>query len=231
MRLDNYLKEKYIEYTRSQIQDYIKRGFVLVNKEVITKTGFQVRETDEVILENFDKYASRAGYKLEAAYDKLNLNFDGLTILDCGSSTGGFTDFSLISGAKQIYAYDVGTNQMIQRLRDDHRVVLNEQTNILHIEPPKVDFVLVDVSFTSSMPILEHLKEASNNFLILIKPQFEVGAKYLSKGIVKDKKRVKTLLDEYVSYVKSIDFKVVDLFESSLPGKEGNIEYWIYLTK
>ncbi|MGI6781896.1 MAG: TlyA family RNA methyltransferase [Acholeplasmataceae bacterium] len=231
MRLDNYLKNKYSNYSRSQIQDYIKRGFVTVNDKIVIKTGYQIKEDDVVVLDELTKYASRAGYKLEDVYHKLKLNFNNLVILDVGSSTGGFTDFSLINGARQVYAYDVGTDQMIPRLKEDKRVVLSEQTNILHVMPPQVDFVLIDVSFTSSKPIVNHLKNVSKHFLILIKPQFEIGAKYLSKGIVKDKKRVETLLDEYILYVKSLDFKVMNLIESALPGKEGNIEYWLYLTK
>lgn len=231
MRLDNYLKEKYPKYTRSQLQDYIKRGLVLVNNIVITKTGYQVKNDDIVILNELTEYASRAGYKLESAAKKIKLNLKDLTILDCGSSTGGFTDYSLKNGAKLVYAYDVGTDQMIDRLKEDKRVILNEQTNILHVNPPQVDLVLIDVSFTSSMPILEHLKDVSNQFLILIKPQFEVGVNHLSKGIVKNKKRVDTLLDEYVIFVKTLGFNVINLFESDLPGKEGNIEYWLYLNK
>jgi len=231
MRLDNYLKDKYSKYTRSQIQDYIKRGLVLVNNIVTTKTGYQFKDNDIVILNELSEYASRAGYKLENAANKIHLKFNDLTILDVGSSTGGFTDYSLKNGAKLVYAYDVGTDQMIERLREDQRVILYEQTNILHVNPPQVDLVLIDVSFTSSMPILEHLKDVSNQFLILIKPQFEVGVEHLSKGIVKNKKRVHTLLDEYVKFVKSLGFHVINLFESDLPGKEGNVEYWLYLNK
>jgi 23S rRNA (cytidine1920-2'-O)/16S rRNA (cytidine1409-2'-O)-methyltransferase len=231
MRLDNYLKNKYENYTRSQIQDYIKRGLVSVNNEIITKTGFQVRDNDIVELKDLIEYASRAAYKLEDAYNKLNLNFKNFKILDVGSSTGGFTDFSIKAGAKLVYAYDVGTDQMVERLRSDKRVILNEQTNILHVTPPKVDIVLIDVSFTSSKPILRHLIDASNKFLVLIKPQFEVGFDYLVKGIVKNKKRVATLLEDYMQLARTLRLNVVDIFESGLPGKEGNIEYWLYLTK
>ncbi|MGI6787841.1 MAG: TlyA family RNA methyltransferase [Acholeplasmataceae bacterium] len=231
MRLDNYLKIKYDDYTRSQLQDFIKRGLVTVNEKIVTKTGYQVKNNDHVVLNEVSKYASRAAFKLEDIYHRLGLNFRNKVILDVGSSTGGFTDFSLKHGAKLVYAYDVGTNQMIDRLRNDERVILNEQTNILEVMPPKVDLVLIDVSFTSSKPILDHLKNVSNHFLILIKPQFEVGAEYLSKGIVKNKKRVNALLDEYIEFAQSLTFNIVNLLESCLPGKEGNIEYWIYLTK
>ncbi len=135
MRLDNYLKDKYSKYTRSQIQDYIKRGLVLVNNIVTTKTGYQFKDNDIVILNELSEYASRAGYKLENAANKIHLKFNDLTILDVGSSTGGFTDYSLKNGAKLVYAYDVGTDQMIERLREDQRVILYEQTNILHVNP------------------------------------------------------------------------------------------------
>lgn len=231
MRLDNYLKDKYPEYTRSQIQDLIKRSLVLVNEKVTTKTGYEVKNTDEINLLDTTKYVSRAGYKLENAVKKLKISFSKIVVMDVGSSTGGFTDFSIQNGADLVYAYDVGTDQMVAKLRNNEKVKLFEKTNILSINPPNADIILIDVSFTSSKPILKHLKNNSNQILLLIKPQFEVGPKHLSKGIVKDKKRVEALLDEFELLAKELEFQVIDIFESGFPGKDGNLEYWLYLVK
>lgn len=230
MRLDNYLKEKYPQLSRSKIQDLIKRSLVIVNGKVVTKTGYKVNDNCEVnLLESF-KYASRAGYKLEKAIDFFNISFINKQVLDIGSSTGGFTDVAIINGAKEVFAFDVGTNQMIDRLRNDKRVHLFENTNILSVKPPNVDLILIDVSFTSSKSVLKHIHLNSSEILLLIKPQFEVGTNYLKKGIVKDKKRVEIILNEFKLLSNSLGFNYL-IKETSFPGKDGNLEYWLYLTK
>ena len=96
---------------------------------------------------------------------------------------------------------------------------------------PNVDIALVDVSFTSSKQILKHIYNHSNVFLILIKPQFEVGKDHLKKGIVKDKKRVQALLDEFKLLATDLGFQNIKIFPTNLPGKDGNLEYWLYLEK
>lgn len=231
MRLDKYLIELYPNLTRSKSQDLIKRSLVLVNNKVINKTGYEVKESDEIKVLDLLKYVSRAGLKLEHAASILNLKFNNLKVLDVGSSTGGFTDYSIQNGASIVYAYDVGTNQMDLNLRKNSKIVLNEQTNILSATITNVDIALVDVSFTSSKQILKHIYNYSNVFLVLIKPQFEVGKEHLKKGIVKDKKRVQALLDEFNILATELGFKNIKIFPTNLPGKDGNLEYWLYLEK
>ncbi|NLL68974.1 MAG: TlyA family RNA methyltransferase [Acholeplasmataceae bacterium] len=231
MRLDKYLLELHPNLTRSKSQDLIKRGLVLVNNKVITKTGYEIKQSDEIQVLDLLKYVSRAGLKLEHAANILNLNFSNLKVLDVGSSTGGFSDYSIQNGASIVYAYDVGTNQMDKDLRNNPKIVLNEQTNILSATIPNVDIALVDVSFTSSKQILKHIYNHSNVFLILIKPQFEVGKDHLKKGIVKDKKRVQALLDEFKKLATDLGFQNIKIFPTNLPGKDGNLEYWLYLEK
>ena len=215
----------------SKSQDLIKRGLVLVNNKVITKTGYEIKQSDEIQVLDLLKYVSRAGLKLEHAANILNLNFSNLKVLDVGSSTGGFSDYSIQNGASIVYAYDVGTNQMDKDLRNNPKIVLNEQTNILSATIPNVDIALVDVSFTSSKQILKHIYNYSDIFLILIKPQFEVGKDHLKKGIVKDKKRVQALLDEFRLLATDLGFQNIKIFPTNLPGKDGNLEYWLYLEK
>lgn len=231
MRLDKYILEKHPELTRSKIQDLIKLNKVIVNGVIVNKTGYDVDNNDQVEINNIFKYVSRGGMKLENAIDHLHLSLNDLVIMDVGSSTGGFSDCALQHGAKLVYAYDVGYQQMADSIKNDQRVILNEKTNILNIVPPVVDFVMVDVSFTSIKPIINHLYEASDQFLLLIKPQFEVGKMYIKKGLVKDKKRVQFVLNEFKQIAHSLNFNDIEIFPTNFPGKDGNLEYWLYLKK
>lgn len=231
MRLDSYLViEKKIE-TKSKAQDLIKRGLVLVNNKPITKNGYQVKEKDIISVYNDLIYASRAGIKLAKALDYFNINVSNLEIIDVGSSTGGFTDCVLKRGAKKVYAYDVGKNQMIEKLRNDPRVELNEGTNILKAFNLKGDLILIDVSFTSIKPIIAYLTPLNLNVIALIKPQFEVGAKNLKKGIVKDDTARLKILEEIKEFGLNLGYKKADSIESGLKGKDGNLEYFIYFQK
>lgn len=231
MRLDKYILEKHPELTRSKIQDLIKLNKVIVNGVIVNKTGYDVDNNDQVEINNIFKYVSRGGMKLENAIDHLHLSLNDLVIMDVGSSTGGFSDCALQHGAKLVYAYDVGYQQMADSIKNDQRVILNEKTNILNIVPPVVDLVMVDVSFTSIKPIINHLYNASDQFLLLIKPQFEVGKMYIKKGLVKDKKRVQFVLNEFKQIAHSLNFNDIEIFPTNFPGKDGNLEYWLYLKK
>ncbi len=231
MRLDKYILEKHPELTRSKIQDLIKLNKVIVNGVIVNKTGYDVDNNDQVEINNIFKYVSRGGMKLENAIDHLHLSLNDLVIMDVGSSTGGFSDCALQHGAKLVYAYDVGYQQMADSIKNDQRVILNEKTNILNIVPPLVDLVMVDVSFTSIKPIINHLYNASDQFLLLIKPQFEVGKMYIKKGLVKDKKRVQFVLNEFKQIAHSLNFNDIEIFPTNFPGKDGNLEYWLYLKK
>lgn len=223
MRLDNYIKENF-NVSRSRALDLIKLGSVKVNNEINIKPSYQVKEGDVVDIIEMFKYASRAGEKLEDAIISFNLDFKDKIVLDVGSSTGGFTDCSLSFNAKRVYAYDVGVEQMIDKLKYDKRVILKEGTNILSITPEIVDICLVDVSFTSIKPIITYLKDNAKLYILLFKPQFEVGPKHLKKGIVKDIKIVKKSLDEFKDFLKELSLNVVN-YKPVLKGKKGNQEY------
>lgn len=223
MRLDQYLKEN-LNISRSKAHDLIKLSSVLVNNQIITKPAYIVKEGDVITIEETLKYASRAGMKLEDAIISFNLDFTNKTVLDIGSSTGGFTDCSLAFGAKHVYAYDVGKNQMIDRLRHHPNVTLYEETNILSVMPNVVDICLIDVSFTSIKPIITHLKDNANEFVILFKPQFEVGKQHVKKGIVKDEKIVLKALRSFQDFLETIHIYTKD-YKPVLKGKKGNQEY------
>ena len=230
MRLDNYLKGKE-KLTRSKIKALILAGAVKVNDKIIMKASYQIKEDDKVELLTTNKYVSRAGLKLEEAITYFQLDFKDKVILDVGSSTGGFTDCSLKHGAKIVYAYDVGTLQMDETLRKDERIVLKEQTNILKADPPNVDIALIDVSFTSTLPIMKHIKNKAKLFVILFKPQFEVGRINLRKGIVKEEKIALLKLQELKSALEEQKLTVVDFIKTALKGKKGNQEYLMLVKK
>ncbi len=231
MRLDNYLTNKNPEYTRSKITDLIKRGFVKVNDKTVNKAGFKVYDGDIIKLEKENVYVSRGADKLKHALSTFNLSFDNLIVVDVGSSTGGFTEIALESNAKLVYAYDVGTNQLDPRLKENDKVLSFEGTNILDVVLPLNDICIVDVSFTSVIPILNHLKDQTNEIIFLLKPQFEVDRKDLKKGILKDLRKHNDVIKKITDFINDINYKIKGFTRSSVKGKEGNTEYFFYIKR
>lgn len=231
MRLDIYLTTKNLIETRSKAQDLIKRGFVVVDGKTITKAGFDVKEDSEIKILKNDLFASRAGDKLEGALEAFQISLKDYTIVDVGASTGGFTDVSLRHGAKKVYAYDVGKDQMIESLKNNPRVECHEETNILDVEIPESDLTLIDVSFTSIIPILSHVSKYSKCILFLLKPQFESQGKGLKKGVLKDEKILKEIISNITKHIASLGFHIKGYMPSSLPGKEGNQEYLFWVER
>ncbi len=229
MRLDHYLVEQGLATTRSQASDLIRRGLVLVDGVVASKTGIEINsQTIELISES--KFVSRAGEKLYQALVDFNIDLHGKIAIDIGSSTGGFTDCALQNGIHFVYAYDVGTDQMDSKLRNHKQIELHEETNILSVQIPQADIIFIDVSFTSIKPILDHLKGFKGEMVCLVKPQFEAGPKYLKQGILKDQKRTEIVLVDVLNHVKNLGFFIGGLKKSSLKGKSGNQEYILYIS-
>ncbi|MDX9691099.1 MAG: TlyA family RNA methyltransferase [Acholeplasmataceae bacterium] len=230
MRIDLYLVEEGLCKSRSQAQDLIKRGLVSVDDEIVTKTGFDIKNHSVKIMEEV-RFVSRSGEKLLQAIVDFHIDLNGKIIVDIGSSTGGFTDCSLQHGAKHVYAYDVGTNQMDETLKKDPRISLFEQTNILDVNIPTNDLVLIDVSFTSIMPIISHIESSNNEAICLIKPQFEAGNINFTQGVLKDMKKHKTILHDVINHMMSYGYYVYGLEKADLKGKQGNQEYIIHIKK
>ena len=228
MRLDQYLLEKNLVKSRSQAADFIKRGLVLNHQQIIKKPGYQVKDEDVIQISEEKQFVSRAGMKLYQAIIDFQLDLHDKVVIDIGSSTGGFTDCSLDQHAKLVYAYDVGSDQMVDTLRNHPKVILNEQTNILDVSIPEADMCLIDVSFTSVLPILKHLKGFNNELVVLIKPQFEAGHNKF-KGVLKDKKMHEHILKQIVNETQALGFHIVGLKKSGLKGKKGNQEYVMYI--
>jgi 23S rRNA (cytidine1920-2'-O)/16S rRNA (cytidine1409-2'-O)-methyltransferase len=232
-RLDTELVARKLVTTRSQAENYVRLGKVRVNGAVITKPGFFVAPGATVALEAEERYVSRAGLKLASVARKLKLAFKDTIVLDVGSSTGGFTDYSLQHGAKKVFAIDVGTEQLHPSLRGDQRIELHEKTDIRDFIPDQpIDIVVIDVSFISLREILPHIAHiASENTRVvaMVKPQFEAGKHQVSKGIIKNDAVRRQILKEFEQWVKQ-SLVIVDKHDSEVAGAKGNVERFYLLT-
>ncbi|MEI8025759.1 MAG: TlyA family RNA methyltransferase [Pseudomonadota bacterium] len=215
----------------------ILSGKVLVDEQKIDKPGTKIKANAVVRIKGIStKYVSRAGEKLEGIVKELDLTriFDSATVLDVGSSTGGFTDFSLQNGAKEVYAVDVGTNQIHWKLRNDPRVHVYEKTDIKKFERPlhvSFDVIVCDVSFTSITFILESIKvlaSPSTYLFMLIKPQFEADrADVESGGLITDESTRTKIIERAIESIKIQDFEIIANRDSTLRGRMGNLESWV----
>jgi 23S rRNA (cytidine1920-2'-O)/16S rRNA (cytidine1409-2'-O)-methyltransferase len=215
----------------------IKNG-VLVAGEIVKDPSLLVMDDVTISLLKEDiPWVSRAGLKLDGAINHWQIDCKGKSCLDVGSSTGGFTQVLLHHGAREVFAIDVGTNQLHPSLRSDSRIILLEQTHILEIHPgkiPRVDLMVVDLSFISLLKVIPHIVKfvlPGGNIVLLIKPQFEVGKEMVAKGVVHDEKLrakvVQTVCSELTKHVS----KLIGVIESPITGGDGNVEYLAYAVK
>lgn len=218
--------------TRSQAGSSIRLGQVSVNGRVVTKAGFFTGETDRVLLAQPERYVSRAGLKLASVADALKLDFTGLTVLDVGSSTGGFTDYALQHGATKVIAVDVGTDQLHPSLRSDKRIELHEKTDIRDFTTERtIDMVVIDVSFISLREILPSVARLAPGARVvaMVKPQFEAGRAQVNKGVIKNDSIRRQILKDFEAWSKPY-FVIVDKADSDVAGAKGNRERF-YLLK
>lgn len=241
-RLDKYLTDLGYFETKSKASAAILAGAVKINDEVITKAGFQIDITKEYEIDvKMMPYVSRGGFKLQKALDTFNFSPDGRICLDAGASTGGFTDCLLQRGAKYVYAVDVGYGQIDWKLRSDSRVKVVEKTNLRICSPEdiysetdaKADLCVSDLSFISLTKVLPNIKkllaEENQEFICLIKPQFEAGKELVEKGgVVKDKNVHKEVINNVIACIRELDYNIFGLTHSSIKGPAGNIEYLIW---
>ena len=236
-RLDKALVERGLVTTRSQADNFIRLGYVFLNKKIVQKSGTMVSDSDEIKLEKKETYVSRAGLKLASVAEYFHLNFQDKIVLDIGSSTGGFTDYSLRHGAKKVFAVDVGTDQLHPSLRSNPKIALYEKTDIRDFYADESsDIIVGDVSFISLREILPHVAENlmnTNTVLIaMVKPQFEAGRHQVNKGIIKNDKVRRQILSDFEDWAKKY-FIVLDKKDSEVAGSKGNLErfYKLKLTK
>ena len=214
--------------SRSEAENWIRLGRVRVGGQTAAKPGLFVDESAPIELAVSERYVSRAGLKLAGAAKAFNLDFHGKTVLDIGSSTGGFTDFALQHGAKKVYAVDVGTDQLHPSLRGDKRIELHEKTDIRDFVPNQpVDVIVGDVSFISLREILPHvaknIMQPETILVAMVKPQFEAGKHQVNKGVIKNDKVRRQILADFENWAKQY-FVVLDKKDSDVAGAKGNVE-------
>ena len=233
IRLDKELTKRKLVVSRSQAESWIKLGKVSVDGRIVNKSGFMVDENSTIKLDAPSQYVSRAGLKLASVARDLAIDFEDRVVLDVGSSTGGFTDYSLQNGAKKVFAVDVGTDQLHQSLRDDKRIELHEKTDIRDFVPSQaIDIVVIDVSFISLREILPYIASITSSgaqIVAMVKPQFEASPKQVSKGVIKNDKVRREILMNFENWTKKL-FVIVDKKDSEVPGAKGNRERF-YLLK
>jgi len=223
-----------ITTSRSQAESWIRMGKVRVEGEIISKSGFFVREDAKITLDTNEQYVSRAGLKLASVAKVLGLNFKDKIVLDVGSSTGGFTDFALQHGAKKVFAVDVGTDQLHPSLQNHKQIELHEKTDIrdffIKTTP---DIIVIDVSFISLREILPHIaRELSGpqtQIVAMVKPQFEAGRDLANKGVIKNDSIRRQILKEFEIWAKDLFF-TIDKRDSEVSGAKGNQERFYLLT-
>lgn len=233
IRLDQKLLQLGLVPTRSQAENYIRLGYVTVDGKIILKPGYFISGNSLIKLNKSEKYVSRAGLKIEAANKKFNINFKDKIVLDVGSSTGGFTDYALRSGAQKIIAVDVGTDQLHPQLVGNNKIELHEKTDIRNFIPKIIpDIILIDVSFISVRQILPHLAQIAgknSQILVMVKPQFEAGRDQINRGIVKNNRIRRQIFKDFESWTNNL-FKIVGKNDSEIAGNKGNLERF-YLLK
>jgi 23S rRNA (cytidine1920-2'-O)/16S rRNA (cytidine1409-2'-O)-methyltransferase len=234
IRLDTLLVEKGYFDSREKAKAVIMSGDVFINGQRADKPGTAYAEDSTIEVRGSAlKYVSRGGLKLEKALDYFGGDPAGKVCIDCGASTGGFTDCMLQRGAKKVYSVDVGYGQLAWSIRSDERVVVMERTNVRYLTadmfPERPSFATIDVSFISLSLILPAVRQVltdNGEVFCLIKPQFEAGRdKVGKKGVVRDPAVHVEVLENFLVNAESSGFFVENLTFSPIKGPEGNIEY------
>lgn len=225
---------KALNISRNQAAGLIENGVVLADSKIIKKASQEI-DKDQIIEVKSQIYVSRAALKLAGFLDEIKLNLKDKIALDIGSSTGGFVQILLENGIKQVTALDVGNMQLSPNLRDDSRVIVQENTDIREFESgDKFDIITADVSFISLLHIISHIDRlALSDIILLFKPQFEVGkdAKRTKNGVVKDEKAINKAMIKFESECLALGWKLIYKSNSQIKGKEGNIELFYHFKK
>jgi 23S rRNA (cytidine1920-2'-O)/16S rRNA (cytidine1409-2'-O)-methyltransferase len=239
-RLDKVLLDRNFVESRERARALIMAGQIVVDDHVAEKAGQMVYVDAEIRMKGeFLPFVSRGGLKLEKALDIFAIDVTNFVALDCGASTGGFTDCLLQRGARKVFAVDVGYGQLAWKLRQDNRVVSLEKSNIRFLEPEKLDEVpdiaVIDVSFISLdkvLPNVRRLVKDGGRIVALIKPQFEVGKGEVGKGgVVREEHKHREVIAAVQTLAESLGLEVLGITESPILGPKGNREFLISMVK
>ena len=238
-RLDAELVRRGLARSRESAIKLIDEKLVLVSGIPATKAATQVDgQTSITLKETKDAYVSRGGFKLEGAIQSFpEINIAGRIVLDAGASTGGFTDVLLKNGAAKVFAVDVGYGQLAWELQNDERVKIFDRVNIRNLTPEqlgeRVDLVVADLSFISLklvIPALISVSKSDTDYLLMVKPQFEVGKDKLgSGGVVREVALRKSAVLEVAKVAYDLGVGCLGVVASPLPGPAGNVEYFLWL--
>jgi 23S rRNA (cytidine1920-2'-O)/16S rRNA (cytidine1409-2'-O)-methyltransferase len=236
-RVDTLLVERGLAESREKARAAVLAGDVLVGDRPVVKPGALVDEQAELSLLAKPAYVSRGGEKLAHALREFGIRVDGLTVLDVGASTGGFTDCLLQGGAVRVYAVDVGYGQLDYRLRQDPRVVVMERVNARHLRslPEDIDLACIDVSFIgleAVLPAVERLLKPGGRIIALFKPQFQARRREVGKGgVIRDPWLHATLIGRFTAWAVEQGFRILGLTASPLKGPAGNQEFFFLLLR
>ena len=232
MRADQLLVSRGLFESRAKAQAAIEAGLVFAGGQRVRKASQAIDEGMEVEAQAAHPYVSRAGLKLAAALKHFRFKSSGKICLDIGASTGGFTEVLLNGGARKIYAVDVGTDQLHASLRKRKEVVSFEKTDIRNLArdriPEAPSLIVIDVSFISLKQVLPKASELAApkaEMILLIKPQFEAGKKFLKKGIVRDAAVHRAVCEDILMVVASLGWEERGIIQSPISGGDGNTEF------
>jgi 23S rRNA (cytidine1920-2'-O)/16S rRNA (cytidine1409-2'-O)-methyltransferase len=233
-RIDLILVRRGLVPSREQAKRLIMAGEVFVAQRKITQPGWLVPMDSEILVRQPQKFVGRGGLKLEGALESFGVDVTGLTAMDIGASTGGFTDCLLQRGAAKVFAFDVGTNQLAWKIRSDPRVVSREKFNVRHMRREdvgeEVHLIVADVSFISLTLVLPpafEVLQPGGQAVVLVKPQFELSPEEVGKGgIVREPELHAKACAKIETFIRANPaLEWLGLIESSIQGTEGNREF------
>ncbi len=238
VRLDQLVFERGFTESRERAKTTVMSGLVFVNGQRVDKPGAPVAPDAAIeVRGEASPFVSRGGFKLDKALKVFPIDPAGLVCIDCGASTGGFTDVLLQHGAAKVYAVDVGYGQLAWKLRNDPRVVNLERCNLRYVTaeqiPDKLDLAVMDVSFISVrlvIPAVKELLKPGADLVCLIKPQFEAGRDEVGKkGVVREAEIHREVIETVLRFARETGWSVMGLDFSPIRGPEGNIEFICHL--
>ena len=232
MRLDKFLSEQE-DISRERAAKFIKAGLVEIDGKVVTKPSLSVADSKVTLLEK-PTYVGRGYFKIKDAAETFKYSFKDKRVLDVGASTGGFTQYVLEDGAKEVVAVDVGRDQLVDLIKNNPKVISMEKTNIKNLDPcaiGKFDAIVVDLSFISLSSVLEKISsflQEDGEILCLVKPQFELGSNRIGPaGIVKKFEQQIESLEGVVREGKKLNLGLINIKVSGILGGKGNIEFFV----
>lgn len=241
-RLDQLLVSRGLARSRTHAARLIAEGKVSSEGDVLAKASLQVGDDRELSVaeDAADAYVSRAGHKLAGALDAFpDVAVGGKRCLDAGASTGGFTDVLLRRGAAHVVAVDVGHGQLVPQLRSDPRVSVHEGLNVRYMDPEqiggRVEVTVADLSFISLTLVLAPLAACTapgGDLVLMVKPQFEIGKERLARtGVVTSERERRLAVGKVAGAALDAGLELRGLATSPLPGQDGNVEYFLWITQ